>query len=82
MNGYPTGRPQYDFGASNLPPQSPNLNDRTEGFRQDGVANGFAQDAPRHNQVRDHARHKTWIGIFDQDKSLGNVLLNCNRLWA
>lgn len=51
MNGYPTGRAPYDYGAPNLPSQNSNPTDKPEGYAQDGNANGFAQDAPRY-QVR------------------------------
>ncbi|KID96745.1 involucrin repeat protein, partial [Metarhizium majus ARSEF 297] len=48
MNGYPTGRAPYDYGAPNLPSQNANPTDKPEGYAQDGNANGFAQGAPRY----------------------------------
>lgn len=63
MNGYPTGRTPYDYGDSNLSPPNSSLNDKADGYRQDGNVNGFTQDAQRFNQVRP-ARGATSGSIF------------------
>lgn len=62
MNGYPTGRTPYDYGASNLSPPNSSLNDKADEYRQDANMNGFTQDAQRF-QVRP-ARHATSGSIF------------------
>ncbi|OAA35683.1 involucrin repeat protein [Metarhizium rileyi] len=51
MNGFPTGRPPYDYGASNLPSRNLNLADQPEGYGQDDNTNGFARDALRYIQT-------------------------------